>query len=131
MNELDREKKWGLSFPYLLRVLFMRRKIGKNYQTPGFGLAAQLFATVAKHVISQLGPGEGEKLLKGAIEEFGRERVEALLRANATATAPEILASLREAVLAFAADVPQYDDITMMILGYREPENPPAAFRKE
>ena len=69
--------------------------------------------------------------LNTAGEEFGRERVEALLRANATATAQEILASLREAVLAFAADVPQYDDITMMILGYREPENPPAAFRKE
>lgn len=74
MNELDREKKSGLSYPYLIRVLFMRLKIGKKYQTPGFGLSAQLFATVAKHVIRQLGPDEGEKLLKGAIEEFGRER---------------------------------------------------------
>ncbi len=74
MNDLEREKKLGLSFPYLFRLLFMRKKIGKKYQTPGFGLAAQLFATVAKHVISRLGPEEGEKLLKGAIEEFGRER---------------------------------------------------------
>ncbi len=74
MNELDREKQRGLSFSYLIRVIFMRKKIGKKYQTPGFGLAAQLFATVAKHVIRRLGPDEGEKLLKGAIEEFGRER---------------------------------------------------------
>lgn len=74
MNELDREKLRGLSYPYLMRVPFMRKVLGKRHQTPGFGLAAQLFATVAKHVIRRLGPEEGEKLLKGAIEEFGRER---------------------------------------------------------
>jgi hypothetical protein len=74
MNELDREKKRGLSFSYLIKVVFMRKRIGAKFQTPGFGLAAQLFATVAKQVIKRLGPEEGERLLKEAIEEFGRER---------------------------------------------------------
>ena len=73
MNELDREKLRGLSYPYLMIVPFMRKVLGKRHQTPGFGLAAQLFATVAKHVIRRLGPEEGEKLLKGAIE--AREKV--------------------------------------------------------
>jgi hypothetical protein len=74
MNELDREKKKGLSLPYLVRVLFMRKKVGTRYQTPGFGLAGLLFATLAKHVIRRLGPEEGEKLIRDAVEEFGRER---------------------------------------------------------
>ncbi len=74
MNELEREKKRGLSFPYLIKVLFARLKNGRRYQTPGFGLASQLFATTAKHVIAKMGPVEGEKLLRDAIEEFGRER---------------------------------------------------------
>jgi phosphoserine phosphatase RsbU/P len=53
-------------------------------------------------------------------EEFGEERVRALLKANAQTTAPEILARLRESVLSFAARVPQHDDITIMVLGFRE-----------
>jgi hypothetical protein len=76
MNELEREKRKGLSYPYLIKVLFMRLLLGKKYQTPGFGLAGQLFAVTAKHVMKRLGLEEGEKLLKGAIEEFGRERGE-------------------------------------------------------
>lgn len=53
-------------------------------------------------------------------EEFGMERLVALLRANARSTASEILAHLQEAVLSFSTQAPQHDDITMMILGYRE-----------
>jgi serine phosphatase RsbU (regulator of sigma subunit) len=53
-------------------------------------------------------------------EEFGMERITALLRANARATTPEILARLQEAVLDFSAHTPQHDDITMMVLGFRE-----------
>jgi sigma-B regulation protein RsbU (phosphoserine phosphatase) len=53
-------------------------------------------------------------------EEFGMDRLTALLRANARAGTPEILDRLREAVLEFSANVPQHDDITMMILGYQE-----------
>ena len=55
-----------------------------------------------------------------ADEEFGSERLTAFLRENARATAPEILALLRDSVLAFSANAPQHDDITMMVLGFRE-----------
>lgn len=33
MNDLDREKKKGLSLVYLVRVLFMRMGLGRKYQT--------------------------------------------------------------------------------------------------
>jgi serine phosphatase RsbU (regulator of sigma subunit) len=58
--------------------------------------------------------------LNAAGEEFGMDRLVALLGANARASAPEILARLKEAVLAFSANAPQYDDITIMVIGYRE-----------
>jgi serine phosphatase RsbU (regulator of sigma subunit)/pSer/pThr/pTyr-binding forkhead associated (FHA) protein len=58
--------------------------------------------------------------LNTAGEEFGKERLEALLHANARVTTPEILDRLQEAVLTFSAKAPQHDDITLMILGYRE-----------
>jgi phosphoserine phosphatase RsbU/P len=53
-------------------------------------------------------------------EEFGEERLRALLQSNAHASTPDLLARLREAVLSFSANAPQHDDITIMILGYRE-----------
>jgi sigma-B regulation protein RsbU (phosphoserine phosphatase) len=54
-------------------------------------------------------------------EEFGVERLIEFLRANAQSVAPEILSRLQEAVLSFSAHTPQHDDITMMVLGFREP----------
>ena len=54
-------------------------------------------------------------------EEFGMDRLIDLLRANAAAPTPEILARLQEAVVSFSARAPQHDDITMMVLGYRKP----------
>jgi len=74
MNELQRERKKGLSIWYLKDVLLKRKLIGKRYQTPGFGLAAQLFATMCKVIIQRLGSAEGEALIKEAVESFGRER---------------------------------------------------------
>lgn len=53
-------------------------------------------------------------------EEFGMERLVALLHANARTATPEILSCLQAAVLSFSAQAPQHDDITMMILGFRE-----------
>jgi phosphoserine phosphatase RsbU/P len=53
-------------------------------------------------------------------EEFGLDRLTSLLQINARASAPEILARLQEAILAHSANAPQHDDITMMVLGYRE-----------
>jgi len=57
-------------------------------------------------------------------EEFGRERLCALLHSKARATAPELLSCLHKALVSFAANTPQSDDITMMILGFRESETP-------
>jgi len=58
--------------------------------------------------------------LNTAGEEFSTERLMQLLQANARCDASEILARVQEAVLSFSANAPQHDDITMMILGYRE-----------
>jgi len=74
MNDLKRENEQGFDMEYLGDVLDNKKELGVKYQTPGFGLAAQLFSSVAKFVIEKLGPGEGEKLLKEAIEYFGKER---------------------------------------------------------
>jgi sigma-B regulation protein RsbU (phosphoserine phosphatase) len=54
-------------------------------------------------------------------EEFGEERVRMLLKTHAGSTASDLLARLRDAVLSFSTDVPQYDDITIMMLGFKEP----------
>jgi serine phosphatase RsbU (regulator of sigma subunit) len=53
-------------------------------------------------------------------EEFGEERLRALLRSSALCTTPEILARLQEAITTFSANTPQHDDITMMVLGFKE-----------
>ncbi len=62
--------------------------------------------------------------LNTAGEEFGKERLEELLRVSAGAAAPEILARVRDSVLAFSTGAPQHDDITVMVLGYRESRKP-------
>jgi len=74
MDDLVREKEKGFDSEYLNDVLDKKVEVGDKYQTPGFGLAAQLFSTVAKHVIEKIGPEKGEKLLKEAVEEFGYMR---------------------------------------------------------
>ncbi len=53
-------------------------------------------------------------------EEFGEERLRKLLTRLSQASAAGILAGLQEAITSFSADTPQHDDITMMVLGYRE-----------
>src|SRR5665648_872703 len=74
MDDLKREKDIGVDFDYLSDVLDIKKDYGDKYQTPGFGLAAQLFCSVAKSVIEKLGPEEGEALLKEAVESFGLQR---------------------------------------------------------
>jgi len=74
MDDLKREKEVGVDFDYLSDVLDIKKDIGDEYQTPGFGLAAQLFCSVAKYVIEKLGAQEGESLLKEAVEFFGMQR---------------------------------------------------------
>lgn len=74
MDDLTREKRKGFSLWYMKDVLFKRFFLKDTYHTPGFGLASQLFAMTAKSIIDRLGPEDGEKLIKEAAENFGRER---------------------------------------------------------
>ncbi|MBM3789973.1 MAG: FHA domain-containing protein [Acidobacteria bacterium] len=53
-------------------------------------------------------------------EEFGEGRLHALLKTQATSPAPAIMERILEAVESFSADTAQHDDITLMVLGYRE-----------
>ncbi len=74
MNDLEREKKQGFSYGYLLGALPRRAAVGSRYQTPGFGLAGQLFSSLCKVMIRKLGPEPGEELIREAVQLFGRER---------------------------------------------------------
>ncbi len=74
MNDLEKEKKKGLSIGYLKDVIIRRLFIGKKYHTPGFGIAAQLFASMSREIIEKLGQEEGEAVIKKAVESFGKER---------------------------------------------------------
>ncbi|MDP1570281.1 MAG: SpoIIE family protein phosphatase [Vicinamibacterales bacterium] len=51
-------------------------------------------------------------------EEFGEERLVALLEAHPDASAADILARLIDAVQAFAAGAPQHDDVTALVVKY-------------
>ncbi len=74
MDDLQREKEKGLD-PWYVKDVFPRKWLMKSrHQTPGFGLAAQLFAVMCKFIIAKLGPEEGESLIREAVEYFGRER---------------------------------------------------------
>ena len=76
----------------------------------------------------QLQPGDHVVLFTdGVIEarnmegdEFGEDRLKALLREHSRASTSVILARLKEAIASFSAKAPQHDDITMMVLGFKE-----------
>lgn len=74
MNDLDRERAKGLSLWYLKDVRLKRWLLGRGMRTPGFGLAAQLFACMTRAAVERLGAERAEALLKEAIEGFGFER---------------------------------------------------------
>ncbi len=54
-------------------------------------------------------------------EEFGEERVRDLLKRSARDRTGAILKRLEEELASYSANAPQHDDITLMVLGYREP----------
>jgi hypothetical protein len=68
------EREKGLDYGYLADVPEKRERVGDGFQTAGFGIAAQLFSSVAKFVIEKLGPEEGEALLEEAVKYFGNQR---------------------------------------------------------
>jgi sigma-B regulation protein RsbU (phosphoserine phosphatase) len=49
-------------------------------------------------------------------EEFGEDRLEALLRQNAGGSAKDILENIRNAVFGFTGSAPQHDDFTMVVV---------------
>ncbi len=53
-------------------------------------------------------------------EEFGDENLRRLLEENARSSAGQIVNRLQEAIASFSANTPQHDDITMMVLGFKE-----------
>jgi hypothetical protein len=74
MDEISREKERGFDFEYLGDVPQRKQALGAQYQTPGFGFAAQLFCMTARGVIDKFGEEQGAAVLKAAVEQFGRER---------------------------------------------------------
>jgi len=108
---------------------FLLRRDGSMMELTEGGMVLGLFATAQYESQSvQLRPGDHLVLftdglveaLNASGEEFGKERLEMLLKANAQASASEIIAHLQEAVLSFSAHTPQHDDITMMVLEFRQ-----------
>lgn len=74
MDDIEREKEQGFDFAYLGDVPQKKIDIGSRFQTPGFGLAAQLFCCCVRMVIDRLGAEEGGAVIQAAVEDFGFER---------------------------------------------------------
>lgn len=74
MDELTREKEQGFDFDYLMDSVTQAAELGDKYKTPGFGLASQLFSSLAKEMIDRLGLEQAEPIIKEAVEAFGKER---------------------------------------------------------
>jgi phosphoserine phosphatase RsbU/P len=109
---------------------FLLRSDGSMEELLSGGMVLGLFAGVPYETMNiKLQPQDHLVLftdglveaLNDAGDEFGNERIMQLLRENAHAATPEILSRLQDAVLTFAGNAPQHDDITIMILGFREP----------
>ena len=49
-------------------------------------------------------------------EDFGEERLRMLISGNADLTAQEILMNIPDDVTTFAGDLPQFDNITLMVI---------------
>ena len=49
-------------------------------------------------------------------EEFGQERLAALVQQHADRTTPDLLQAIRQAISAFGGDRPLVDDVTMVAL---------------
>jgi len=71
-----------------------------------------------------IGPGDGLVMYTDGVTEavdaqlqmFGEERLNAIIRKSAGLCAQDILTSILEGVREFTGDVPQFDDITLMVI---------------
>jgi phosphoserine phosphatase RsbU/P len=113
----------GHNAPYVLR------KDGSLEALTEGGMVLGLFAAAEYKCASvRLEPGDHVILVTDGVvesqntagEEFGEERMRRLLQESASCPAAQILRRLQEAISTFSAKTPQHDDITAMVLGYRE-----------
>ncbi len=102
---------------------------GSMHELTKGGMVLGLFPNVEYETDSvRLNPGDHLVLFTDGVvearnksgEEFGDVRLRRVLQSNARSTAASILEQLKKALVSFSADAPQHDDITMMVLGYRE-----------
>jgi phosphoserine phosphatase len=95
-----------------------------GYRATSFPMGAMPIATLRPAVQIDLAPGDVLAVLTDGIYEyedpgggqFGRERVEAILRAESTQPASVLSARLLLAVREFAGDAPQADDVTAVFV---------------
>ncbi len=113
----------GHNPPYVISAKGEMRELKEGGMVLGLFSSAQYGSGTI-----QLQPGDHIVLFTdGVIEarntagdEFGEERLCDLLRKHSRASTSEILERLKEAIASFSANAPQHDDITMMVLGYKE-----------
>jgi len=104
-----------------------------------FPLAAMRIAKLRPAPTLELAPGDVLVLLSdgylehrdGAGEEFGQERVVALLRRHHRRPMAELARRLMEAVKAFAGGAPQEDDMTAVLVKREDPPASAEAFRRD
>ncbi|MEJ6007869.1 GAF domain-containing SpoIIE family protein phosphatase [Paucibacter sp. AS339] len=95
-----------------------------SYKATSFPMGAMPIATLRPTVQIELAPGDILCLLTDGIyeyeapdgEQFGRQRVEALLAQHREASAEQLSALILAAVREFARGAPQEDDITMLLV---------------
>jgi sigma-B regulation protein RsbU (phosphoserine phosphatase) len=106
----------------------LARRDGSLHEMTKGGLVLGPFATDYEAETLRLDPGDHVVLFTDGLldaqnvagEDFGKDRLEALIRECATLPASEILSRLHGELDSFCAGAPQRDDITLMVLGFRE-----------
>jgi sigma-B regulation protein RsbU (phosphoserine phosphatase) len=112
----------GHNPPYLVRPDGSMSELTEG----GMVLGLFAFAEYESRTVS-LQPGDRIVLFTDGVvearnlagDEFGEERLRALLKESATLTPDVVVEKIRSAVMTFAAQTPQHDDITMMVVEYR------------
>jgi hypothetical protein len=74
MDEIQKEKKEGLSWEYMGEAMKERGELAGRYVTPMAALMGQMFAVFAKTVIDEVGLEKGEAVIQKAVEDFGITR---------------------------------------------------------
>ncbi len=110
------------------------RASGEVEWLPATGLALGLFPGMRyDEPTLTLGDGDVVALYSDGVteaqnaaeEEFGNDRLVAVVRRTSSEPAPRIVSAVLSAIDAFAADAPQHDDITLMILKRARPATQP------